>query len=85
MLAQPPTKINNSKALLPPLNSEQQAVISSINKPGTFLLHGRTGSGKTRVYQELAIKTVKAKLIVGDLVRISRIKGQFEKGYIPLE
>lgn len=40
---------------LPPLTEEQQQVIKSIRSgAGSFLLHGDTGTGKTRVYLELA-------------------------------
>lgn len=41
---------------LPPLTEEQAVTLEQIGqKPaGTFLLHGRTGSGKTRIYLELA-------------------------------
>ncbi len=43
---------------LPKLNKEQLQAVRSISMPGTYILHGRTGSGKTRVYQELALATV---------------------------
>lgn len=43
---------------LPPLNDDQKNAINNINQPGTYLLHGRTGTGKTRVYIELAIKAL---------------------------
>jgi len=46
------------KHQLPPLTSEQQAAIDTITEPGTYLLHGITGSGKSRVYVELAARTL---------------------------
>lgn len=42
---------------LPPLTDEQTAALDSIETSGTYLLHGITGSGKTRVYMELAHRT----------------------------
>ncbi|MDB5160989.1 MAG: hypothetical protein JWO96_369 [Candidatus Saccharibacteria bacterium] len=44
-----------------PLTAEQMAAIEAINicKSATVLLHGDTGSGKTRVYLELAAKVIK--------------------------
>src|SRR5262249_38798616 len=45
-------------AKLPSLTSEQSAVIKEIVKPGTYLLHGETGTGKTRIYIELTRRTL---------------------------
>jgi len=45
-------------ATLPPLNQAQQQALKTIQGPGTFLLHGVTGSGKSRVYVELALRTL---------------------------
>jgi primosomal protein N' (replication factor Y) len=43
-----------TETALAPLTNEQQTVVNAIGKTGSYVLHGRTGSGKTRVYQELA-------------------------------
>jgi len=48
------------KVALTSLNQEQHNVVDKITKSDTYLLHGRTGSGKTRVYVELAQRTVAA-------------------------
>jgi len=59
--------IKIGSAALPPLTSEQQNAVQAIDGPGTFLLHGITGSGKSRVYIELAkrvLSTGKSALIL---------------------
>lgn len=47
---------------LPPLNDEQrkayQKITSQKNGASTFIIHGETGSGKTRLYLELAKTTI---------------------------
>ena len=44
----------------PNLTAEQQKVLNQIKPPDTYLLHGRTGSGKTRIYMELAARSLRA-------------------------
>ncbi|MDB5163408.1 MAG: hypothetical protein JWS12_25 [Candidatus Saccharibacteria bacterium] len=46
---------------LPPLTQEQQQTVRAIEDGpvGSYLVHGETGSGKTRVYIELARQTIR--------------------------
>lgn len=45
---------------LPALTNEQTAALQQITVPNTYTVHGKTGSGKTRLYVELAVKTIAA-------------------------
>ncbi|HSX31326.1 MAG TPA: primosomal protein N' [Candidatus Saccharimonadales bacterium] len=58
-----PSLIINHKSLInsaPPLTTDQQSALAAIAGPGTFLLHGVTGSGKSRVYMELTARAFAA-------------------------
>ncbi len=41
---------------LPTLTPDQKAALIALSSPGLHILHGETGSGKTRVYIELALR-----------------------------
>ena len=45
----------------PPLNSDQSAALDAIRAPGVYVLHGVTGSGKTRIYTEAARRCIASK------------------------
>lgn len=45
---------------LPQLTPDQQAAYDAMEHTDSYLLHGRTGSGKTRLYIALALKTINA-------------------------
>jgi primosomal protein N' (replication factor Y) len=55
----PDKPVQEEKIQLPKQTSEQDTVIKQIRKPRTYIIHGETGSGKTRVYIELAMRTLK--------------------------
>jgi primosomal protein N' (replication factor Y) len=54
-----PLAIISQRISLPPLNNEQLAVMKALGKSGSYILHGDTGSGKTRIYQEISKKCIK--------------------------
>ncbi len=53
-------EVDRDLPALPPLTAEQNNVLRRIDHPDTYILHGETGSGKTRVYIELAARTLRA-------------------------
>ncbi|HEY4161295.1 MAG TPA: primosomal protein N' [Candidatus Saccharimonadales bacterium] len=53
-----PSEMSITTGNLPPLSPDQQNAVQTIAGPGTFLLHGITGSGKSRVYIELAARAL---------------------------
>lgn len=54
------SKLKHNPGDLPPLTEDQEQAISNLKNPGLHILHGETGTGKTRVYIELAKKNIKS-------------------------
>jgi primosomal protein N' (replication factor Y) len=52
-LGHTPNKLSSNIKTLPILSPEQKTALEQIKTQDTYLLHGRTGSGKTRIYLEL--------------------------------
>ena len=72
-------KVNTTK--LPPLNEEQKTVMRAI-KQGPYILHGETGSGKTRIYQEVSRNCIKAGKSVIILTPEISLTSQLSKNFI---
>lgn len=81
----PSSKWPASAATLPPLTAEQKEVVVSITHPGTYLLHGRTGSGKTRVYIEMVRGTLEQNksciILTPEISLTSQLAQQFKQTY----
>lgn len=67
------------------LNRHQQIAISNIKDPGTHLLYGVTGSGKTEVYLQLIEKTLRngqqALILVPEISLTPQTLGRFEQRF----
>lgn len=68
---------------LPPLSSEQRRAVAAMNEQDTYILHGVTGSGKTRVYTELAGQAVAAGtsaiILTPEISLTSQLAGRFRE------
>jgi len=71
---------------LPPLTNDQLKAIKQINQSDTYIIHGRTGSGKTRIYIELAIKTFMANqsiiILTPEISLTAQLENQFSKVFL---
>lgn len=65
------------------LTPEQKEVVDNITIPDTYLLHGDTGTGKTRVYLELAKKTLLSNksviLLAPEIGLTAQLTSEFQK------
>lgn len=59
IMSEPVQAERPSTAQLPELTDDQKNALEAITEPDTYILHGDTGTGKTRVYIELAGRAIK--------------------------
>lgn len=69
----------------PPLTDEQAAALKQMTAYDTYLLHGRTGSGKTRLYQELAKAELKkgrsALILTPEISLTPQLENEFKSSF----
>ncbi len=80
-LAEPEAKTDKPVSL-PPLNSEQQTVMKYLRQTGSYILHGDTGSGKTRIYQAICQNCLSAGKSVIILTPEISLTSQLSKNFI---
>lgn len=68
---------------LPPLTTEQATALEQMQNRDSYLLHGVTGSGKTRIYIELAARVVaagkSALILTPEISLTSQLAGNFRE------
>ncbi|MDB5185450.1 MAG: primosome assembly protein PriA [Candidatus Saccharibacteria bacterium] len=68
---------------LPPLTAEQTDALAAMQARNSYLLHGTTGSGKTRLYIELALQTIaagkSALILTPEISLTSQLAANFQK------
>src|SRR5581483_1263588 len=73
------------QAPLPFLTADQLRALETFSEPDTYVLHGRTGSGKTRIYTELAERTLNASrsvlVLVPEIGLTSQLAANFERQF----
>ncbi len=71
----------------PPLTVEQETAVKEIHQGGSFILHGETGSGKTRVYIELIkeafLKGKSSIVLVPEIGLTPHLMEQLSKAFSP--
>lgn len=75
-------RVKSKLLKLPSLNEEQVIVMRALQKSGSYILHGDTGSGKTRIYQELSRICLKAGKSVVILTPEISLTSQLSKNFI---
>lgn len=80
-----PSRRDSPVAQLPPLTADQQNALNNIGSDGLHILHGETGSGKTRVYLELVRKQLaqgKSSIVLTPEIGLtSQLAGTMERAF----
>ena len=77
--------LQSKESTLPALTKDQVEAISKVESTGVHILHGDTGSGKTRVYIELAKASLaqgkSAFILTPEIGLTSQLAADFKKGF----
>ena len=74
-------------AKLPNLTTEQASIVQqiAISRPGSILLHGDTGTGKTRIYLELTLRALRSKrsvmILTPEIGLTEQLRKTFESNF----
>ncbi len=78
----PAVHVGSPETTLPALTPNQQTAVGAIGVSGSYVLHGRTGSGKTRIYQQLVLQALergRSSIILSpEISLISQLSASFE-------
>ena len=81
--AEPSPIFTPAERTQPALTNAQSQALNTFSRPDTYLLHGRTGSGKTRIYIELASQTLSsgrsALVLSPEIGLTSQLASQFQR------
>lgn len=80
-----PSAKQTNRTALPPLTQDQKNALAMMQELGSYIVHGKTGSGKTRVYIELTAKTLtvgrSAIILTPEISLTSQLAQEYTKAF----